>query len=221
MLNPDGWASDVARWTLSVFFFMKRKRIVVMGFMGSMPIAGVIWQHIHYIVGLQRLGHDVYYIEDSARIPYNAQTFDTSNDYSYAAQILAQLANEFGFENRGAFCARSLPEKPTAGLRLTKIQQLYLEADAILNICGTQEFNEDLRKSDSILYIESDPGVEQIKVDKRIRSTIDYLGKHRALFTFGENIGTDRFPVPLHGLKWLPTRPPVVRHLWESISVTA
>jgi len=24
--------------------------------MGSMPIAGVIWQHIHYIVGLQRLG---------------------------------------------------------------------------------------------------------------------------------------------------------------------
>ena len=51
------------------FRSMKRKRIVVMGFMGSMPIAGVIWQHIHYIVGLQRLGHDVYYIEDSARIP--------------------------------------------------------------------------------------------------------------------------------------------------------
>ena len=38
------------------FRSMKRKRIVVMGFMGSMPIAGVIWQHIHYIVGLQRLG---------------------------------------------------------------------------------------------------------------------------------------------------------------------
>jgi len=29
---------------------MKRKRIVVMGFMGSMPIAGVVWQHIHYVV---------------------------------------------------------------------------------------------------------------------------------------------------------------------------
>ena len=65
---------------------MKRKRIVVMGFMGSMPIAGVIWQHVHYIVGLQRLGHDVYYIEDSARLPYNPQTFETSNDFAYAAQ---------------------------------------------------------------------------------------------------------------------------------------
>jgi hypothetical protein len=48
---------------------MKRKRIVVMGFMGSCPIAGVIWQHVHYIVGLQRLGHEVYYIEDSAAFP--------------------------------------------------------------------------------------------------------------------------------------------------------
>jgi hypothetical protein len=200
---------------------MKRKRIVVMGFMGGMPIAGVIWQHIHYIVGLQRLGHDVYYIEDSARIPYNAQTFDTSNDFTYAAEVLARLAHEFGFENRWAFCARYLPEKPTAGLRLAKIQQLYLEADAILNICGTQEFNEDLLKSNSILYIESDPGVEQIKVDKKIRSTIEYLGQHRALFTFGENIGTRRFPVPLHGLKWLPTRQPVVSDLWKTMRAPA
>jgi len=31
-----------------------------MGFMGSMPIAGVIWQHVHYVVGLQQLGHDVF-----------------------------------------------------------------------------------------------------------------------------------------------------------------
>ena len=188
-----------------------------MGFMGGIPIAGVIWQHIHYIVGLQRLGHDVYYIEDSARIPYNPQTFDTNEDFTYAAQILGQLANEFGFEHRWAFCARYLPARPTAGLRLPKIQQLYREADAILNICGTQEFNDDLLQSDAILYIESDPGVEQIKVDKRVRSTVEYLGKHRALFTFGENVGTDRFPVPLHKLKWLPTRQPVATDLWKTI----
>jgi len=195
---------------------MRRKKIVVMGFMGSMPIAGVIWQHIHYIVGLQRLGHDVYYIEDSARLPYNPETFEVGNDYAYAARVLAQLANEFGFEHRWSYCARYLPQHPTAGLRLLKIQQLYREADAIFNVCGTQEFNDDLLQSDSILYIESDPGVEQIKVDKRIRSTIHYLSKHRALFTFGENIGTKQFPVPLHKLRWLPTRQPVATDLWRT-----
>ena len=201
---------------LGVSFLMKRKRIVVMGFMGSMPIAGVIWQHIHYIVGLQRLGHDVYYIEDSARIPYNPETFEVTNEFDYAGWLLSRLAQEFGFKNRWAFCARYLSRNPTAGLPLKAIRQLYREADAILNICGTQEFNDDLLVSNRILYIESDPGVEQIKIDKRVRSTIEYLRRHRALFTFGENVGTKMFPVPLHGFKWLPTRQPVVTDFWKT-----
>ena len=195
---------------------MRRKRIVVMGFMGSMPIAGVIWQHLHYVVGLQQLGHDVYYIEDSARLPYNPETFEVGSEFEYAAGILNQLSREFAFQRRWAFCARYLKDKPTAGLPLKRVRQLYRDADAILNICGTQEFNDDLLKSDRILYVESDPGVEQIKVDKGVRSTINYLGRHRALFTFGENVGTKRFPVPTHGFSWQPTRQPVVTDLWKT-----
>jgi len=195
---------------------MKRKRIVVMGFMGSMPIAGVIWQHVHYIVGLQRLGHDVYYVEDSARLPYNPETFEVNNDFGYAAKLLDRLAREFDFKNRWAFCARYLKRNPTAGLPLKKIRSLYRDADAILNICGTQEFNDDLLASDRILYVESDPGVEQIKIDKRVRPTIDYLRRHHALFTFGENVGKKSFPIPLHGFKWHSTRQPIVTNLWKT-----
>jgi hypothetical protein len=44
----------------------------------------------------------------------------------------------------------------------------------------------------------------------------DYLGKHHALFTFGENIGMPEFPVPLHNLTWLPTRQPVVTDPWKA-----
>src|SRR5438876_2470798 len=187
-----------------------------MGFMGSCPIAGVICQHIHYLVGLQRLGHEVYYIEDSARLPYNPETFEVNNEFDYATRVLNRLSQEFGFKKRWAFCARYLPRNPTAGLPLKKIRQLYRDADAILNICGAQELNDDLLVSDRILYIESDPGVEQIKIDKGVRSTIDYLRRHRALFTFGENIGRKNFPVPTHGFKWLPTRQPVVTDLWRT-----
>lgn len=187
-----------------------------MGFMGSIPIAGVIWQHIHYIVGLQRLGHDVYYVEDSARLPYNPETFEVNEELDYAAKILDQLSRDFDFTNRWAFCARYLKGNPTAGLPFKKIRQLYREADAVLNICGTQEFNDDLLANERILYVESDPGVEQIKIDKRERSTIDYLRRHHALFTFGENVGTKDFPVPTHGFKWLPTRQPIVTDLWKT-----
>src|SRR4029453_9927646 len=104
--NPGYWALDDGRWTFGVFCFMKRKRIVLMGFMGSMPLAGVIWQHIHYIVGLQRLGHDVYYIEDSARIPYNPETFEVTTEFDYTARLLNRLSRELEFRNRLAFCAR-------------------------------------------------------------------------------------------------------------------
>ncbi len=200
---------------------MKQKRIVVMGFMGSCPIAGVIWQHVHYVVGLQQLGHEVYYVEDSARIPYNPETFDTGNDYSYAARLLKRLAREFDFNDRWAFCARYLEKNPTAGLSLKRIRQLYGEADAILNVCGAQEFNDDLLTSNRIIYVESDPAVEQIKIDKKVKSTVNYLGRHHALFTFGENVGTKKFPVPLHGFKWKPTRQPVVTDLWKASSAPA
>jgi len=187
-----------------------------MGFMGSMPIAGVIWQHVHYVVGLQQLGHDVFYIEDSARLPYNPETFEVNNEFDYAAKVLDRLAGEFDFKNRWAFCARYLKNNPTAGLPLKKIRRLYRDADAILNICGTQEFNDDLLKSDRIIYVESDPGVEQIKIDQGVKSTIDYLSRHHALFTFGENVGTKKFPVPRHGFKWHATRQPIVTHLWKT-----
>ncbi len=98
----------------------------------------------------------------TSRTPRGFRTTPTpsrsATNYDYAAKILEHLATEFGFKRRWSFCARYLPGNPTAGLPLTRIRELYREADAILNVCGTQEFNEDLLTSDRILYIESDPG---------------------------------------------------------------
>ena len=190
------------------------KKIAVLGFMANCPIAGVIWQHIHYIVGLQRLGHDVYYIEDTSRIPYDPVRQTPTEDYSYAAGILARLAKEFGFEGRWAFSPRYKTPAETAGLSRTFLNTLYAEADALLNICGSHELHDDLLRSERIIYVESDPAVEQIKVDLGARATAEFLARHCARFTFGENVGTGEFPVPLHGLDWLPTRQPVVTDFW-------
>ena len=195
---------------------MNRKRIVVMGFMAGCPIAGVIWQHVHYIVGLQRLGHEVFYVEDSARLPYDPAKFEITNDYSYALAFLDKLSRQYGFKGRWAFCARYLPGEPCSGLSLDRVRELYREADAIFNVCGTQEMNEDLLRSDRLLYIESDPGVEQTRVDKGEAQPIEYLSQHRTLFTFGENLGTPGCPIPTHQFRWLPTRQPVVTDFWKT-----
>jgi hypothetical protein len=102
----------------------------------------------------------------------------------------------------------------SAGMSLSQLKTLYREADCALNICGSHDMNDDLRSIRHLIYVESDPGVEQIKIDKDESATIDYLKEHRHLFTFGENIGTPAFAVPTHGFDWLPTRQPVVTDLW-------
>jgi hypothetical protein len=193
---------------------MKRKKIIVLGFMGGCPIAGVIWQHIHYIVGLQRLGHETYYVEYTSRYAYNPVTFDVSDDFSYAAQTLGKLASQYGFEGRWAYCARYKERFSITGMERDALLKLYKEADCALNICGSHDLNEELASIRHLIYVESDPGMEQIKIDKGERDTIYYLRAHQHLFTFGENIGTPAFAVPVHDFTWLRTRQPVVTDLW-------
>jgi len=191
-------------------------RIVVLGFMGGCPVAGVIWQHLHYIVGLQRLGHEVWYVEDGSRYPYDPEAFTITEDFSYAAKMLERLSRQYGFENRWCFCARYGDEPRTAGLSFPRLQELYRTCDAALNVCGSHELNDDLRRIPRLIYVESDPGVEQIKIDLGETATRDYLAAHHVLFTFGEAIGSEKFPVPLHGMEWLPTRQPVVTDFWRT-----
>lgn len=200
---------------------MSRKRILVLGFMGGCPIAGVIWQHIHYIVGLQRLGHEVYYVEDGLKYPYDPEAWTITEDFSYAAKTLERLAREYGFEGRWCFCARYGDEPRTAGLGLEKLRELYRTCDAALNVCGSHDMNDDLLAVRRLIYVESDPGVEQIKIDLGEASVRDYLSRHAVLFTFGEAVGTDRFPVPLHGMEWHSTRQPVVTDLWRTDAAPA
>jgi hypothetical protein len=66
----------------------------------------------------------------------------------------------------------------------------------------------------NLIYIESDPGVEQVRIDSGDTKQRQFLDAFHHLFTFGENIGTNLFPVPLHGIEWKPTRQPVVTDFW-------
>lgn len=196
---------------------MSRKRIIVTGYMARCPIAGVIWQHIHYIVGLQRLGHEVFYLEDSRAHPYHPLTYDYVPDWSYTAAIMPKLAAQFGFEGRWGYRARYLDDRPTAGLSGARISELWREADAVLNVCGEQELNDDVLQNRCLIYIESDPGKEQCVIDNDPDAPIhETLSHYHAVFTFGEHIGTPRFPVPLHDVPWQPTRQPIVTDFWKT-----
>jgi len=190
------------------------KKIVLMGYMSRMPIAGVIWQHLHYIVGFQRLGYDVYYFEDTTSWPYDARKMTVTDDCSYAVEMTGKLAKEYGF--KWGFRAAYKRPAETYGCDPQTFNQTLAEADAVLNLCGAQEMTEHVRKAKCLVYVESDPGLEQIKLAKGITDTIHYLKSHHVHFTFGENIGRDDCPLPvLEGIEWKPTRQPVVIDFWK------
>src|SRR5690349_6151868 len=46
-----------------------QKKIVLLGMMSKIPVAGAVWGTMQYLVGFQRLGYDVYYVEAHARTP--------------------------------------------------------------------------------------------------------------------------------------------------------
>ena len=50
----------------------ERVRIVVAGGAGAMPFAGVAWQVLQYLEGFRRLGHEVFYLEDTQEWPYDS-----------------------------------------------------------------------------------------------------------------------------------------------------
>ena len=37
--------------------------------MTRIPVAGVVWQTLHYLLGFERLGYEAYYVETHARTP--------------------------------------------------------------------------------------------------------------------------------------------------------
>ncbi len=44
-------------------------RIVVLGYLVRGPLGGLAWHYLQYVAGLARLGHDVFFLEDSDDYP--------------------------------------------------------------------------------------------------------------------------------------------------------
>ena len=83
-----------------------RKKIVVLGMMTNhMPVGGVVWQYLHYLVGFRRLGYDVYYVEQHARTPSMFMETPHSDGSRKAADYIAGVLKRFDLGNAWAYQA--------------------------------------------------------------------------------------------------------------------
>jgi hypothetical protein len=194
-------------------------KIIVFGILFWYPLAGVTYQFLHYLIGLRKLGYDVYYVEDSGRWIYDPVLNDLSPDVTGNLKMVVPYLQAHGFGDRWAFRG-NYPDGKCYGMTEAQILQLYQDADGFLNVTGAQEIRDEHRAIKRRIYVESDPFASQVKVAQGHRGMIDMLAAHDTHFSFGENIGAPDCDTPVERFQWLPTRQPVALELWSTGSPT-
>ncbi len=196
-----------------------RKRIVVLHLAGQIPLAGVAWQALHYVLGLRRLGHDVWYVEDSGARPYDPRRQALGDDCSYNIAFLRHMMERFDLGDRWAFWDAARNE--WHGQSGDTVKALYREADALINLSGATHLREEHMACPVRVFVDTDPGYEQARAAEGDAAAQRYLGAHTHHFTYGANLGQPDCAIPLAGFDWRPTRPPVLLDLWDAGCVAA
>src|SRR5262245_34507537 len=136
-------------------------RIIVTGLIAQHPtLGGVAWDYLQYAAGLARLGHDVYYFEDSGEWPYNLDGGPTGNDWvardcTSNVEHLANIMSRFGLAERWAY--RFPINSQWFGLPDGKRTAVLDSADLLINVSGTLEHPHQYREVARLAYIDSDP----------------------------------------------------------------
>jgi hypothetical protein len=191
--------------------------IVVLGIMTRIPVGGVIWQTLHYLIGLRRLGFDVYYVEDHGMSPVMFCTGDDRYGTRGASKFIHENLVPYGFGDRWSYRMWNV-EDGEGGLSQTATRRLFANAAAVINLSGGTAPQPRHRTPGAFIYLETDPVAPEIELHNRLQATADFMAAHTAHLTFGENLGAAdcKVPVPPAPLQFEPTRQPVVLDLWPS-----
>jgi len=190
----------------------KRGRVVLLHFVAQMPMAGIAWQALQYLVGLEKLGYEAWYVENHGANPYDPRANSVMMDCTYNVDYLKRAMERFGLAGRWAYW--DAINDVYHGLSRERVFALLKESDALINLCGATRLREEHMACPVRMMIDTDPVYEQIKYAKADPAARSYLDAHTHFFTYGENVGGTGWIVPLCGIPWKPTRPPVVLDLW-------
>jgi hypothetical protein len=194
---------------------LHKEKIVVLGMMTKMPVAGVVWQTVHYLVGLERMGYEVYYVEAHARTPSMFMEREEDDGTARAAAFIAGVMRRFGLEGRWAYHALH-DDGRCHGMSLERLNDLYRSAALIINLHGGTMPLPEHAQSGRLVYLETDPVQLQIELHDNNPETIAFLEPHCAFFTFGENYGRPDCGLPVSTrFEFKPTRQPVVLDFWD------
>ena len=195
-------------------------RAIVTGMIATYPVGGVVWDYGQYALGLERLGFEVYYLEDTGMMTYDPRTREYGEDPAYG---VAFLADALGFlspalATRWHFRAM---DGTGHGIDAEAFDELVAGADVLVNVSGSALLRDAAMACRRKLLIDTDPGLNHFRNYPAQDHDPTWGGghgyrAHDAFFTYAERLGQPGCSLPDMGLRWHATRPPVVPDMWSA-----
>jgi len=201
--------------------------IIVTGYAATYPVGGATWDYLQYVLGFKRLGHRVYYLEDTGRWTWDVvqDTFsdDARSNAAYLAKWIAALDPELAHN----WALRDVHGQ-YYGMSQAQVASLCRETDVFINYSGSCILREEYMACRTKVYLDSDPLYNQAGILEYVRGTaddktrwaVDYMRQHDKFLSFGESIGRPHCLIPTALFSWQPTRQPIVLDCWEKSYLT-
>jgi hypothetical protein len=187
--------------------------IIVSGAIGRACIGGKAWAYMQYLRGLQRLGFDVFYLEDCGpgSWVYNWDTEQVTTDLEYPASFVYDCLSPIGLGRNWIYRAGDQSQ----GMPLHDFQQVCQEARLLIVRANPmpiwrKEYDLPARR----VFIDVDPGFTQFGLANGDSPLADTVVRCERLFTIGQNLGNEDCNIPGAGFEWLKIMPPVSLPDW-------
>ena len=191
---------------------MTRKRLVLAGIVGRYPVGGVTWCALQYIAGFQRLGYDVFYLEDTGECNFDPVQNAIATDPAYALDYIRSQLELVGLEDSWAYVDY---QGGYHGKTRAQVTEACAGADLMVNLSGgcwmVRPEYEKLPK----IFIDTDPGfTQQAIADAGEGWYRDFFAAHDALFTFALCADDPSSKLAETPFRWHPTIQPVELDFW-------
>lgn len=165
---------------------------------------GGAWVRLSYLLGLRRLGCEVFFIEEIGAEQVTPES----------VAFFTEVVSEFGLLERSALVVRSDGET-VLGPALGELVALAGEADLLINLSGNLASDHLFSHFARRAYVDLDPGYTQLWLDQG--HSVGRAREHHLWFTVGLNVGTPASSLPDAGLGWRPMLPPVLLEEWPFV----
>jgi hypothetical protein len=171
---------------------------------------------MQYLIGLERLGYEAYYVEAHGATPKMFMGADDDGSV-LAAAFIDSMMRRFDLADRWALVALHSDGR-YYGLSESQVQSLYQSATLLLNLHGGTTPLPEHVATGRLVYLGTDPVIREIELHQELPETVELFEQHAMLFTWGENYGQPDCGIPVSTrFQFLPTRQPVVIEMWESM----